>query len=353
MFVFLLPSFFAESSETGKRKILHLTFHRGCALEFEGVAKELDLNLTTWFIQDLPRGFFEGSDVGNAVYNIGHDRAERIWNLHRDFFESFDGVIVSDTAPLSRIFLQNGWKKPLVIWICNRFDYCDHNSLDCEFPDREYYELFDRATHEKNVKIVAYTEFEHFYAKSRGIDTGDLTITPCGAYVPLLTDSGIPENIKKESCFFLPPYHNETIFMDLSKKCFELGISNYCGRYNGAADLVDFKGIVHLPYAWSNLALFENMLLGIPYFIPSEKFLRELRKKGGYFLFANNPHLYEMSEWYSLAHADVITYFDSWEDLQEKVETTDYPALREKIKAHAIEYKERMLSKWIEVFIDF
>ena len=68
-------------------KILHLTFHKGCAKEIESVAKELSLDLTTWFIHDLAPYEFDGMTKGSAIYNIGHDRAKRVWDLHFDFFD--------------------------------------------------------------------------------------------------------------------------------------------------------------------------------------------------------------------------------------------------------------------------
>lgn len=157
--------------------ILHMSFHKGCINEFNAVGKALGLQVTSWFIQsDLPR--FDGSSTGGAIYNIGHERAEKVWNLHKDYFEQFDAVITSDTAPLSRIFLQNGWKKPLIIWVCNRFDYYDAASLDCHFPDQEYYDLFKQAATMPNVKIISYTPYEHIYAAQKGIDIGTLTIKP-------------------------------------------------------------------------------------------------------------------------------------------------------------------------------
>src|SRR6185437_1116376 len=121
-------------------KILHLTFHKGCAKEVEAVAQIFGHEVTTWWIPDLTAGSFDGTSSGNALYNIGHDRAERIWNLHKETFQQFDAVITSDTAPLARVFLQNGFTKPLIIWICCRFDYSDQASLDCEFPDPEFYQ---------------------------------------------------------------------------------------------------------------------------------------------------------------------------------------------------------------------
>jgi hypothetical protein len=338
-----------------KPKVLHLTFHRGCEKEFSAVAQELSLDLETWFIPDLPSMFLDGVTTGNALYNMGHCRAENIWDLHQDYFDTFDLIVVSDTAPLSRIFLQNGWKKPLVIWVCNRFDYVDMASLDCDFPDSEYYQLFKQACSQSNVKVIGYTEFEHYYARTKGIETGGLTIAPCAAYqFSPQTHTSIPSSIHKEETFYLPPYLNESEFMNLSSFCGDLGIKCYRGRYGSPMDLVDFKGIIHLPYSWSNLAFFENIGLGIVYFVPSPTFFRKLADQGGYFhpsiSSLINENLFHLSEWYCDEHSDIIVYFDSWKDLKEKTISTDFSEMREKIKNYALVHKAKMFSRWKAVF---
>ena len=55
-----------------------------------------------------------------------------------------------------------------------------------------------------------------------------------------------------------------------------MGIKVFNGRYNGPKDLAEFAGVIHIPYAWSNLALLEAIQLGIVFFIPSKKFLKYL-----------------------------------------------------------------------------
>lgn len=335
----------------GKPKVLHLTLHKGCAKEMESVAKELSLDLTTWFIHDLPPYAFDGVTKGNGIYNIGHERAERIWSLHHSFFESFDIILTSDTAPLSRIFLQNAWKKPLVIWICNRFDYCDTASLDCEFPDQEYYDLFKKACFQENVKVIGYTAYEHLYARKKGIDTGTLVIKPTGKFIEE-TSSAIPIEVDKSETFFLPPYHNEISFMDASNVYSKLGIRNYNGRYAGAKDLEGFKAIIHLPYAWSNLALFENLYLGTPYLIPSGAFMEKLIRKENYFHSSHENEFY-VSEWHDPENAKYFIYFDSWVDLAHKVKTIDFKQRREVVKQLGKENAEEMLNRWKKVFSDF
>lgn len=338
-----------KTSPARSLKVLHLTLHKGCAEEIEAVAKELSLDLTTWLIQSLPPYWFDGFAQGNALYNIGHERAERVWNLHKDFFNSFDAIITSDTAPLSRIFVQNKWKKPLIIWICNRFDYHDHSSLDCEFPDKEYYELFAKACTQKNVKVIGYTAYEHRYTKIKGVDTGSEVIKPTGKFIKEGLESLIPSHVKKSDTFFLPPYHNELHFINASKYYSSLGIENYCGRYNGSRDLEGFKAIIHLPYAWSNLALFENLYLGTPYLIPSPKFMEELIRQDNYFLTTDVTAFY-LSEWYDPANAPFFIFFDSWEDLSIKIKTIDFTARREVVKKLGQEHAEKTLQKWRKVF---
>lgn len=333
-------------------KVLHLTFHKGCAEEVQRVAQDLSIDLTTWFIQDLPPNFFDGQRTTNALYNIGHDRAARIWDLHKDFFDKFDMIITSDTAPLSRIFLQNNWTKPLVIWICNRFDYYDESSLDCDFPDQEYYALFSDACHQENVKVVSYTAYERIYAEDKGIDVGPLLIKPIGFIPKTLEASSIPTHVCKEESFFLPPYHNETIFKNMGAHCNQIGINTYCGRYNGVKDLEAFKGVIHLPYSWSNLALFESMQLGIVYFIPSANFLRILYQSGNYFIPNMNEHFYSVSEWYCKENAPCFIYFDSWDDLKDKIANTDFAKKKQIIKKMGEQHAVDTLKMWQFVFSD-
>ncbi|MDR3646175.1 MAG: hypothetical protein P4L22_01390, partial [Candidatus Babeliales bacterium] len=153
----LIMLLFFASINAKKIEILHLSFHKGCINSFKLLEDQFNLKVESWFIPDLPRFFFDPACHGNALYNIGHDRAERIWNKHKDYFNKFDAIVTSDTVPLSRIFLQNKFQKPLIVWICNRFDYSDASSLDCQFPDPQYYQLLNEATQKENVFFVSYS----------------------------------------------------------------------------------------------------------------------------------------------------------------------------------------------------
>jgi len=318
------------------KQILHLSFHKGCNNEIKSIMKILNYNLT----------FLEFNDNTVGKYNIGYERAKKYWEKNKDYFNTFDIIITSDTAPLSRIFLQNNWNKKLIIWINNRFDYFDAATLDCKFPDKHYYDLFRQAIDRKNVRIIGYTNFENYYCKNfKNIDIGNLIIKPTGHISDVYNNFDRNENYK--DTFFIGPYHNDNIMINLSKKLNLLNIKNYNGRYNGPYDLLNFKGIIHIPYSWSNYSFFEAMYLGIIYFIPSKNFLFKLKKNRDFFW--SPPYkdkLIELSEWYLPEHKNLLIYFSSWTDLQNKIENTDYINQKQILKNFNKNHTNKMLHLW-------
>src|SRR6185436_4119745 len=101
----------------------------------------------------------------------------------------------------------------------------------------------------------------------------------------------------------------------------------YAGRYDGPADLRGFRGVVHLPYAWSTLAFFESVQQGLPYFVPSRRFLAALMRERYWFQDREHLDALELCESYAPAHASVITYFDSFDDLAAQIRHADLTAL--------------------------
>ena len=333
--------------------VLHISFHKGCQNDIEYISKKLNFNLTFMPYKD------EGVK-GNDIYNITHDRALNVWNKNKDYYNSFDVIITSDTTPISRVFLQNNFQKKLIIWICNRFDYSHQpDASKIGFPDQEYYDLINDAKNRDNVTIIGYTPFENYYVNSiRKLDIGNEFIKPIGKIGDTYNKytSTIVEN--KENTFIIGPYHNDNLMIDLKDKVLSLGINVFNGRYNGPKDLSEFAGIIHIPYAWSNLALFEAIQMGVIYFIPSLTFLKQLihtdidKLKLDEFFWS--PPLREdvlhLSEWYCEDFKEVFVYFDSWEDLKYKIETLDFNKQKSILKEFGKKHEEEMLEKWKKIY---
>ncbi len=329
--------------------ILHLSFHKGCINDFQEVSRELGLELTTWnplfSYQSLHRFLANQTESPMAVYNMTHERADRIYQANKAYFESFDLIITSDTVPLSRIFLQNGWCKPLIIWVCNRFNYCVGPGSE-KGLDREYHDLFQGAMKRPNVKIVSYTPFEQYFAALWGMDIRGLLIKPIGTQEGVCGQSAIPAHVpKSETMFIYPgfPGCKKEELAYIQKQCSSLGFATYSGKYNGPDDLKYFKGVIYFPYQASNIALFENIQRGIIHFVPSERFIRELIKEGAPVYYWYEPYY---CEWYLGEHRDIFIYFDSWDDLRNKVVTTDYSEMKKRVQSFAQYHRREMLERW-------
>lgn len=317
-------------------KVLHVSHHQGCRDDLDYVASRLGITLDHYEYR--------------GGYNIGAARAAAAWHADRERFLAYDAILTSDTAPLSRIFLQNGWPKGLIIWICNRFDYCDEATNDCGFPDAAYYELFRTAIDRPRTVVASYTAFEHHHARARGIALDTLTVRPVGARLPRKHTALVPGDVDRAATCFVPTYHND-VAAALASRLQACGAGAYTGRYGGPWDLRGFKAIVHVPYAWSNFALFENLQSGLPYLIPSRRFLTEelATLPGFYWSPPYLPDRLDLSEWYDPDHAGVFIYFDSWEHLAELAHS-DLSAHAAPIAAFCRAHTDRTVEQWRDIF---
>lgn len=334
-------------------KLLHLTFHAGCEKEITAIGKHFGIEIDTLNLMSVPIERYDGCTVGSLRYNITHKRAHEIWKRNRELWSEYDGFITSDTVPLSRIFLQNKVEKPLIIWACNRIDY-KHEPEESDFRDEEYYQLLKKAKQLNNVYAIAYCPFEHYYAKKyHNIDTFQEVLRPIGAYdhthdqfpSPLL--NGKP----KEELFFMPGYHNDQLLYPLIKNKLS---PDYCvahGRYKGVLDLKQYRGVIHIPYAWSNFALFEGLQHGVLYFIPSQKCYAVFNQ---FLPFFWSPparlDLFNLAEWYHPDLKGAFIVFDSLLDLRCKIEQIDFEKQRQVVLQVAKRQKMRSLRQWEHIF---
>ena len=316
-------------------RILHVTHHQGCKISIDFVCKKLGYELETQF--------------ADWNYNMSRELASQIWEKYKDYYNTFDCVIVSDTAPLARIFLQNNFEKKLIVWVCNRFDYADQSTNNCGFPDSEFYDLFRNSVQKPNVVFRSYTKFEHEYAaRYHNVVWETQVLRPCNEIDNTSMDEFFPDGQKKSDTFFVTRYHNDNIFMDLRSKCMALGIPTFRGEYKGPSDLIGVKGIIHIPYAWSNLAIFENWSMGNIYLIPSKEFLLQLSHQPNFFWSPPfDRRFIESSEWYLPEHSHLFAYFNSWDDLKQLTLNSEYlNEIKQRIKPFSEQHTAKSLDQW-------
>lgn len=339
-------SLWAEHHDNLNRlKVLHISFHQGCINDFKEVGRKLNLDLTSWYIHDSPE-HFEDRNAGGAMYNITADRAQRVWHKHKDYFNQFDAIVTSDTAPLSRIFLQNDWKKPLIIWVCNRFDYADGHQDGVYFPDGEYYRLFNQATQNPLVTVIPYTAYESVYARMKNITIQEPVIKPLGSYGLNELES---KNVGYDERLFLYPRMESSQLAWIINQCAAHDLNVITGTYKGPDDLTKYKAVLYFPYQWSNLALFEDIQRGIIHCVPSREFIMQLYRSGAPIRHFDTEGL-ELCEWYDAENQSLFIYFDSWQDLRNKLQNIDLAAMRDRIKEQAKKIEAEMFARWRAVF---
>lgn len=318
------------------KKLLHLSFHRGARAEIRWVGRQLGIE-----VEDFD--FNDGS--GNERYNLTPERSEVLWDQVRSRINDFDYVLTSDTASLARPFLihRKDFRGRLIVWVNNRFDYWHGRK-----PDTLFYEHFRAAEAMPETVLVPYTEFEIVYAAERGVSLRREVIRPIGLGLGRA-------RVAKMDRYFIPPYHNDVLFFPSMPKVLSTEFMEH-RRYEGVADIARFRGIIHIPYSWSNYALFEHWAQGIPYYVPSLGFFRKLYSQGGlFFPDANYSRYWHLSEWWRKENRGRFIYFNSWAELKHRLFWTRKLKLsvekdlgKKIIRSHAVQ-TERTLQQWRDV----
>jgi len=305
-----------------------------------------------------------------GLFRITKDIANKIWNEKKNYFNSFDYIVTSDTAPLSRIFMENinELKFNVIVWICNRFDYNMEG-------DQSFYDLFRKISveHVDKFKIIPYSDFEGIWCKLKNINHLE-TISPIGINLnelehkidgrEELKDSYINDpnastkynylNELKDK-IFIPIYGNDNNFFNLKEIFEQNNIDCFNGGYNYSSDLKNCKAFVTFPDAFSKLITFETIQNEIVVFLPSEEFLIKLHPtfNNNTRYWFNSPlgnldkNLITYCEWYR--YKDCRIYFDSIEDLIYKIKNLTSEIVKEKkemCRKYGKEIEERNIEMW-------
>ena len=296
-------------------KILHITYHYGCASDLNYVFKTLGHEIT----------FF---DATCWPYTITEDIAKNIWNERKDYFQSFDIIITSDTVALSMIFLVHfeELRARLIIWICNRFNFA-MDTVGNFIPLLQKYK--DR------INIIPYIEYEKHWCSRFGLEICHDTINPLGRHAEkyicnesVMNRIFCPLNRSHQTkpdneTIFVPDYHN-------NKRLLPILINNHVsfvhGRYLDVNEIKPYKAVVTLPDAFGKFFYHEAIQHNIILLMPSTSFFDSLAKINDYGITSKNSetrddiHVY--CEYYS-KYKNCYIYYNSYEDLITKISDLD------------------------------
>ena len=277
--------------------------------------------------------------------------------------------------------LQHGWpgagsRTRLLLWVCNRFDYG-------VVGDEEYYALLRAAAANPRVTLVAYTPFEHSYAREvRGVAWASAALLrPIGLFADKAGPDAVarleaaPRGAERGRSFFVTPKVNEAR-LGLPAALRALGVPVWtpgtwphtaerwaganCDARCAAAAVASFRATIHVPYAPSTFALFEQAQAGRLTFVPSVPLMLQWAAHEQLFFQAtptdfvstgrgtaplSRQHL-EATEYYDPLNAELFVYFDSLADLQRKLAETDYAAREVRLRAWAERHTNTTSQRW-------
>jgi hypothetical protein len=296
----------------------------------------------------------------NTWMNLNQEMCDKFYERYKDELENYDAFIC--TYPLTFSLLYEKFNKPIILHIPIRYEVPFHNRKS----DWENFNRFLQNGIDNDLIIpVANSEYDKKYF--------EFFVKRDCKLIPSLceyTDSDWDPKINKflYSSRFKIGFNTEHI-VDRDS----------LGRYKWQ-DLASYKGLIIIPYTSSTMSIFEHYRANIPLFCPSKKFMMELYESYGNQVLSEltwnkifgmppgsvidcdserDPNKYNdlkiMSEWIDLSDfynemwMPHITYFDSFEDLSEKLIKTDLKDINEKMKSSNAKRKVAIYEGWNKI----
>ena len=397
----------SAASTAAAPRVLLLTFHGGVAAAARWAAEQLGWSL---HVPDLDETWLGGCDEerrtasGSAAevdgqqpsgpYRFSEGRAACLWTENRlgARLAGYQLVIVGDTAPLAWPLLQAGWPERaaeaaeaegeaegeaptgrqltagggprLLLWVCNRFDYG-------AVGEPAWYNLVRSLASRPSVTVVSSAPFEWKYAQH--VRSAPLpspaVLRPIGlqASSEASLPDPVPPSIDRPSTVFVLPKINEAK-LDLAETLAARGVAVWTPgvwpsgmqRWGGPQAVRQFRAAVHIPYAPVTFALYEHATAGLLTFLPSPALLLKLYATRGLF-FQSTPHdfvttghgtshlslgMLTSTDWYAPENAPCFIYFESLDDLDAQIRSTDYSTRRAALAAWADSHVNTTLRRW-------
>ncbi len=290
-------------------------------------------------------------------YHLNEEMCNLFFERYEEELSVYDGFIVTHTPAFALLYKR--FNKPIIIVASTRYevpfslDKKHWTWLNESFNDLSTRGLITRVANNKYDQKYCqlFTKFSWVHIPSY---CGHMDVIWSG-----------------ESSSFLLDCRGE-----IQLKSVNLTRKKSIGRYEWS-DLVKYSGIIVFPYNVSIMSVFEYYTACIPLFFPSIKFCMELYEnssslgvlseiswqqifgvEGGSILEVghNDPndyrnldvveHWLSYADWYDSEWMPYITFFDSFDDLEEKINSTDLKVVSENMRQFNKVRKQKIELLW-------
>jgi len=343
-------------------KIFNLDCHISVIADLKQIFENLGHEVTSWSISGHNWVFNRDPKQVEIVNQntwmaLNDEMCDLFYERYKDELSEYDAFLC--TYPLTFSMLYEKFNKPIILHIPIRYEVPFHNDK------------------------IKWKKFNEYLRK--GIDKGMIIPVANSEY-----DKRYFEFFVGRECQLIPsicdyiesdwnPINNKFLYSSRLKLPFNTDLiidKDTLGKYKWQ-DLASYKGMIVIPYTCSTMSIFEHYNSNIPLFFPSKSYMMELYKSNGNLVlseitwnkifnlppksiiecdFDKDPNRYDnaeiMSEWISLSDfynqewMPHIVYFDSLQDLSNKLSFTNLIEVNNKMKSFNIKRRELIYTKW-------
>ena len=308
------------------KKLLNIDLHISVIADINDIFKRIDetIQIEDWCLSGhnwvLNKPAKQLAVLNNSSWkNLNMQLIDNFIKTYDEKLKTFDGFICCH--PNSFVLIFEIYNKPIFVINTCRYDmpFCWNNNYEMI---NELHNSFIRLQEKKLLSFISNNKADNQYFKLGNPTINTQIIPSLCLYTDMLWN---PE--KNNNKFLL--YSG-----DIPLKHHKIINRSEIGRFKWE-NLMEFKGIIHLPYEASTMSIFEQISSEIPLFFPSKSFLKYLWENKiinhqmtywnhnncitpSYLSQTNNCNFWiERADYYDI---EGIYYFDSFEHLYQIVE---------------------------------
>lgn len=270
--------------------------------------------------------------------NIDHEMCTKFFKKYRRELSGYDGFVHSYPPAFALLF--ENFDKPVISVACTRFDFPT-------YPANYDWLLEGLSRMYKSGQLIpiANNLLDKFYCEEKTDFSWEHISSIC-SYMPNKFVGKIDD------------------FLLWTRSEFTSNISPFISRDFSIGkkydrELVRFhKGVVHIPYNLSIMSAFEQYFQNIPLFFPTQRFQWELYLERddvlSEILFPetvlnfDQRHL-RFADWYDSNNFTEVQFYDSFDELNEILETVDVYEVSGKMELSNLKRRESVYSRWNEI----
>lgn len=286
----------------------------------------------------------------NNWQSIDEEMCNRFYEEYKSELDSYDGFICAYPPAFSLLYEK--FNKPIIVVSATRFEF-PFTDNKTKWENLNFY-----LKNNKNIIKVSNNKFDKFYCELFTEEKWHLIPSLCE-----YTNAKY-NNSKEQSLLF-------------SKRLPINGLINKdsLGKYSWE-ELYSYKSIIHIPYNYSTMSIFEQYTANVPLLFPSKKLLIELFNKNlamseisfrqvlnlpaeNVLEIYNDPNVYtnlstfieniNFCDFYDKEWMPHLTYFDKVEELPNILINLNNKQISNKMQLATLERKEKIYKLWDEL----